>query len=364
VIGNDALVARLGLNDGAAAERLATQIPVNADAGGLSDEALAHLLNARRVRRMSEYEKITLAATAEAFRDAGITDPAAFGAECGAILGSMLGSTSFSEAYYRQIVTEGIGAANPMLFAEGVPNAAAAQLSMVFGIKGGCQTVVGTRTSGLEALWLASVRIASGEWERAIVSAGEEHHGLANEIWRQWGYKAGPGFVGSAKAERGFFTGSGAATVILESEASAASRGASAHGFVDARVGGAACARGVAGLTSACEGLVRGLGPVESMVVSSCGTWLDRVEGAAVARVGRGGRGAVCPHVGSIEGYLPELLSAGPLAALAGVVLGGRSPGRLFGGEGSGAKRVRSVGLLASDFAGLVCAVRVTIGDR
>jgi len=379
VIGNDALSARLALNEEAAAERRGThetQIPLTADPGHLTDEALAHLLNARRVRRMSEYEKITLAATAEAFRDASITDTPAFGETASAILGSMLGSTSFSESYYRQIVNEGIAAANPMLFAEGVPNAAAAQLSMVFGVKGGCQTVIGTRTSGLEALWLAAVRIATGEWERAIVSAGEEHHTLANEIWRQWGYKAGPGFVGSARAERGFFTASGAAAIILESEPSALARNVTPRATIDARAGGAACARTVAAMTTACERLVSSLGSIEALITSSCGTWLDRVEHAAIERAARrpppspeshtrpclSGRRRFA-HVGSIEGYLPELLSAGPLAALAGVLLTRHAPPRLFGGV-TGPAPVRSFGLLATDFAGAAAAVRVAIGDR
>jgi 3-oxoacyl-[acyl-carrier-protein] synthase II len=348
VVGNAALVERLGRGDAS---------PLSADAGGLTDEALASLLNARRVRRMSEYEKITLAATTEALRDAGAADDSAFTPECGAILGSMLGSTSFSEAYYRQVVTEGLGAANPMLFAEGVPNAAAAQLSMVFGVKGGCQTVIGTRTSGLEALWLAAVRIATGEWERAIVSAGEEHHGLANEIWRQWGLKAGPGFVGSVRAPRGFVTGSGAATVVLESEASAAGRGARARARIDAGVGGAACGRGVRAAAGACERLVKSLGAVDGVVVSSNGTWTDRVEAAALRRA------AYTGAVGSLEGHLPELLSAGPLAALAGVVLTGRVPARLFDPEG-GSSGARSVGLLCTDFTGSCAAVRVVLGER
>jgi 3-oxoacyl-(acyl-carrier-protein) synthase len=307
---------------------------------------------------MSEYEKITLAATAEAFRDAKIEDPAVFGAECGAVLGSMLGSTSFSEAYYRQIVTEGIGAANPMLFAEGVPNAAAAQLSMVFGIKGGCQTVIGSRTSGLEALWLAAMRIATGEWERAIVSAAEEHHGLANEIWRQWGYKAGPGFVGSAKAPRGFFTGSGAATLILESEASAAGRSVGAKGMIDARASGAACGRGMASLVAECERLIGRLGQVDGLVLSSHGTWLDRVELAALRRANFRGM------LGSIEGHVPELLSAGPLAAIAGVLMTERLPERLFGGAAGLERPARNAGFLATDFAGLAAAVRVSIGTN
>lgn len=355
VIGNAALVERLeGVAEGRAT-------PVETDAGGLTDEALATLLNARRARRMSEYEKITLAATTEALRDAGAADDSSFTADCGAILGSMLGSTSFSEAYYRQVVTEGLGAANPMLFAEGVPNAAAAQLSMVFGVKGGCQTVIGTRTSGLEALWLAAVRIATGEWERAIVSAGEEHHGLANEIWRQWGLKAGPGFKGSARAPRGFVTGSGAATVVLESEASAAGRGVRARGRIDAGAGGAACGRGVRAATGACGRLVESLGAVDGLVVSSNGTWTDRVEAAALRRAGYTGA------VGSVEGHLPELLSAGPLAALAGVVLTGRVPARLFDGGSDrerGPRAARSVGLLCTDFTGSCAAVRLVLGER
>jgi 3-oxoacyl-[acyl-carrier-protein] synthase II len=346
-VGNEALTARL----------TGQRLPISADAGGLADEAMAHLLNARRVRRMSEYEKITLAATAEAFRDAGVEDIGAFSAESGAILGSLLGSTSFSEPYYRQIVNEGIAAANPMLFAEGVPNAAAAQLSMVFGVKGGCQTVIGTRTSGLEALWLAALRIGAGEWERAIVSAGEEYHEVINGVWRAWGFKAGPGFVGSARAPRGFFTGSGAATIVLESEASAAARGARVRARLDAAAGGAGVGLGVRSMTDACTRLVESLGAVDGVAVSSSGTWMDRVERAGLRRAGFTGA------VGSIEGYLPELFSAGPLAAIAGVVLTGRVPAPLFERDG-GSAQVRSVGVLCTDFAGACAAVRVALGEH
>ena len=47
-----------------------------------------------------------------------------------AVLGSMHGSSNYSTAYYEQIVKEGLAAANPMMFAEAVPNAGAAQLSL------------------------------------------------------------------------------------------------------------------------------------------------------------------------------------------------------------------------------------------
>lgn len=143
------------------------------------------VLNARRVRRMSEYVKLTLAAATqavrEAFGDAGVpTDTAA-------ILGTTHGSAGFSEGYYRQLVAEGATAANPLLFAEGVPNAAAAQLSLMLGLTGACQTVLGTRTAGLDALRLAMLRISSGECDRCIVSAGEEDSAIVAAAYQQCG---------------------------------------------------------------------------------------------------------------------------------------------------------------------------------
>src|SRR5205823_5159365 len=73
IIGNDALLARLAASESSPAwER---------EAGGVPDAALEGLLNARRVRRMSDYVKLTLAATTLACRDAGITDTAAFAAD-------------------------------------------------------------------------------------------------------------------------------------------------------------------------------------------------------------------------------------------------------------------------------------------
>src|SRR4051794_241794 len=72
----------------ASAARLAPPTRIPEDTGPLPDAAYLHLLNARRVRRMSEYVKLSLAATAVAFADAGITDIPTFSATCAAVLGS------------------------------------------------------------------------------------------------------------------------------------------------------------------------------------------------------------------------------------------------------------------------------------
>ena len=192
--------------------------PVMRDSGPIAESEFIDLLNARRVRRMSDYVKLSLAAAMLACRDAGITDILAFAATCSALLGTTHGSSNFSEAYYRQIVREGILAANPMLFAEGVPNAGAAHLSLMLALKGPCQTIIGTRTAGLDALHLAATRIASGEWDRAIVSAAEEYSPLVNAAYEHWGLHstsepAAP-FSGQSG---GFVAGCGAVTLVLES---------------------------------------------------------------------------------------------------------------------------------------------------
>ena len=169
------------------------------------------LLNARRTRRMSDYVKLTLAAATlagrQAFGDAGVPAHAA------ALLGTMHGSATFSETYYRQLLSEGVLAANPSLFAEGVPNAAAAQLSLMLGLVGPCQTIVGTRTAGLDALRLAVLRIASGEWHTAIISAGEEDSAIV---------AAAHAHCGDGPAD----DVSGAVALVIESAESAAARGA------------------------------------------------------------------------------------------------------------------------------------------
>ena len=178
---------------------------------------LAHvesILNARRTRRMSDYVKITLAAATLAARNAFGSDASSgsIPTDTAALLGTMHGSSNFAEQYYRQLITEGAGAANPSLFAEGVPNAAAAQLSLMLGLTGPCQTILGTVTAGLDALRLAMLRIASGEWNCCVVSAAEEDSALIAAAYAHCGHRADQT--------------AGAIAFILEDADTAAARGA------------------------------------------------------------------------------------------------------------------------------------------
>ena len=310
VIGNDAFLARL--ND---PEKRITE-----DTGPVPESDIAALLNARRVRRMSEYVKLSLAATSLAFTDAGIIDIPQFTATCAAILGSTHGSAGYSMDYYRQIVDEGIPAANPMLFAEGVPNAAAAHLSLMMSIKGACQAIIGSRTAGLDALRLAGQRIAQGQWTRAVVSAGEEFCQTVNDAYRHCGMK--------------FPIGCGAVTFILENRPSAEARAAHVHGSLTAATSHASSEpKMVTGIAR----MLRELGDPANVIGSANGTWLDRVESDGVRMTRRD------TAVSSLSRSVAETFSVTPLLAVAAALL-----------------QRQDAGVLCTDYSGTAAGVRVS----
>jgi 3-oxoacyl-[acyl-carrier-protein] synthase II len=291
-------------------ELLLTERPV-VRGGPIDDASLEPILARFRLRRQSAYSKLSIGAVSLALADAAIEDIGAFTAECGAIFGTAHGSANYSEAYYREIVASGPAAANPMLFAEGVPNAGAAQVSIAFGINGGCQTIVGARTSGVEALALAAARIRNGEWRRAIVCAADESNEAVNA-----GYEA----CGLTGPDGGFTPGAGAGAVVLELADDARARGAT----IAATIG--ACGLACAEIDDA-RSIERAIGlaldaasPAGPIVGSANGSRLDRIERDAVDRHPAA---SVQAYV-ALDSRLAEMFSAGPLVAMAGALLAWR----------------------------------------
>jgi 3-oxoacyl-[acyl-carrier-protein] synthase II len=347
-IGNEAFLAKLSPSSPDAWTH---------DTGAIPEEQYVHLLNARRIRRMSDQVKLTLAATAIACQHAGITDIPAFANECSAILGSAHGSANYSVAYYGEIIKQGLVGANPMLFAEGVPNASSAHLSLMLGVKGACQTLIGTRTAALDALRLASLRIASGAWERAVVGASEEHSDIINDAYRHCGLYTGSGGAPFA-AETGFVTGAAAVSFILESRDAAQARGARPHGLV---LEGASARPHPGDPSAAARNVLTQLQSPRNVISSANGTRIDRAELAALRRA--------CPGatVSSIYGHVAESFSVTPLLAIAATLLSGRLPAlrgaALDPASGlipaTGIETPDSVVTLCSDYTGQTSALRI-----
>lgn len=96
------------------------------------------------------------------------------------------GAVDFTERYYRDLIDSGIDLANPLLFAESVPNVGSGHVSIGLGITAPCASVIGSRNAGLEALSLAFARVETRCWDRAIVVAADESHPLLDAVLSHW----------------------------------------------------------------------------------------------------------------------------------------------------------------------------------
>jgi hypothetical protein len=278
----------------------------------LDDGDLEQLINARRVRRMSAYAKFTLAAATLACRDGGLEGKPELLADCCALLGTAHGSGTYCYDYYSQIVREGVLAANPMLFAEGVPNAGAAHLSLMLGLHGACQTLIGSRTAGLDALRLAWLRIAGGEWDRAIVGAAEENHFAIEKAYDHCGLRNQDATTGPFDGVGGFVSNQGAVSLVLESRESALARGAIPYARIEQ-------AHSQSGdrphLGRTLSRLLDQMPIAPHVICSANGTWLDSVEAGALVRA------TTNTAIGSIYDLGGEVFSATPLLGIAATLL-------------------------------------------
>lgn len=301
------------------------------DAGGTSDaltpdrdELSAHL-NARRTRRLSQYVKLLLAATSMACKHAGLDDVPSYPGTLGAITGTMHGSAKFSEDYYNQLVEEGVDNANPLLFAEGVPNAGTAHLSMMLNLKGPTQTLIGGRTAGLDALNLSAHRIATGQWDAAIVGAGEEMCDMVAKVYRSCGLHAQGHASLPFEDEGGFVSSAGAVTLVLESRAAAQNRGATIYGSIESWDQTCWNSDKIKPGIAQIGKMIAKHGVAEHYISSANGTRLDRIEALAL-RVGTGWQSTE-PAVSSASPRLHETFSAGPLLSIAATLLRRQSLG-------------------------------------
>ena len=155
-----------------------------------------------------------------------------------------------------------------------MPNAGAAHLSMTLKLRGPCQTLIGSRTAGLDALRLAALRIGAGEWDRAVVCAGEEHDPLVERCLAELGLP--------------MTTAAGAVTLVLESPSAARERGATPRACVGP--GGQIAAPGDPRRHRQRLAQLLHDSPADAALITTPlggidhPTWLSRVEAAALRR--------------------------------------------------------------------------------
>ncbi len=152
--------------------------------GPVPEAVLSSLVDRARFRRIAMLPRLVLAAMAD-LRDSGAITSDEL-EQTPVLCATWHGAADFTERYYRDLVASGVDLANPLLFAESVPNIASGHASIGFGITAACASVIGSRNAGFEALALASARIRAGTWDRAVVIAAEEEHPLIDAVLSRW----------------------------------------------------------------------------------------------------------------------------------------------------------------------------------
>jgi len=146
----------------------------------VTDDLVDSMVDRARTRRLALLPKLLICAVRDLLESVQLSESAL--SDVPTLVATWHGATGFTERYYTDLIGSGIDLANPMLFAESVPNVGSAHVSITYGVRAPSASVIGTRTSGLEALHLARARISAGIWRHALVLAAEESHPLVDSV--------------------------------------------------------------------------------------------------------------------------------------------------------------------------------------
>ncbi|MFF1447813.1 beta-ketoacyl synthase N-terminal-like domain-containing protein [Streptomyces sp. NPDC058274] len=288
-------------------------------------------INPSRARRMDPLSLLAAAAVGDLYARHG--KPSRAEAEgTGIVFATGYGPVTSVLQFHKGVLEQGITGANPSLFANTVVNAAAGHVAMLHRYRGYTATIANGGTSSVLALQLAARVIARGAADRIMVVIADEFPEQA--LATQAGL---PGYARSTRVVPGGRTGmvlsEGAAAILLESEASAAARGAHALATVKGygasgesvgigRIGrdGEAWARALRGAMAEAGTAPDEIGTVVS--AASGYSLVDHAQRRALGLAGLADRPLVTPKalIGETYGSAGAL---GLVAALSGAAPGG-----------------------------------------
>jgi 3-oxoacyl-[acyl-carrier-protein] synthase II len=183
-------------------------------------------------RRMSGPSKLAVAAASMAIADGGLEGASAGWDETGVFLATGFGPGDFTERLLRSIASDGPETASPSQFTESVANAPAAQIAIEWQARGPNVTVTQREAGPLIALARAAGEVAEGRASRVLAGSVDEVTPLLHALLDRFGAlaRALPGLPEAARPfdrrRNGMLAGDGSTVVLLETETSAAARGA------------------------------------------------------------------------------------------------------------------------------------------
>lgn len=287
----------------------------------------SHLGGPKELRRLDPFTLFALAAADEAWRMAGLPDTYANAAS---IVATGIGGLQTLTEQLEVLNERGANRVSPFMIPMMMPNAAAAAVSMRFGLRGPCETITTACAAGTHAIGYAARLVASGRVDVAVTGGAEAViTPVATAGFSNMTALSSSGISRPFDQQRdGFVMGEGAGVLVIESLEHAEARGAT----ILAEITGAASTADAHHLTAPDP---EGLGAIECIKlalrdaqltpdeidhVNAHGTSTplnDRAEGTAISTVFAEHR----PSVTSVKGYLGHsLAAAGALEAVVSVL--------------------------------------------
>ncbi len=130
-------------------------------------------MDRREARRMSRFSQFAVAATRQAIRQAELDLDREDRARIGVLLGNGIGGLTETQQAVRDIRDKGGLRIDPLFLPKMLPNMAAAQISLMFGIKGYSNTVITACAAGTQAIGDSLDLIRSGRADVAITGGTE-----------------------------------------------------------------------------------------------------------------------------------------------------------------------------------------------
>jgi len=191
---------------------------------------LAVRFTEKQLSGVDPFSSFAAAATLEALEDAGLADDPVALRDAAIVYGSASGGNASIEAGFERMFYERLPNVHPMTIPRYMSSAGVSHLSMLFGIRGSCHAVSSACSSSAHAIQEAMHLIRARR--AAVVITGGSDASLTFGSLQGW--KAlqamAPDACRPFSAERkGMVLGEGAATLVLEDEEHARSRGAHIH---------------------------------------------------------------------------------------------------------------------------------------
>ncbi len=209
-----------------------TNYPVKVD-GEVRNFDPTQYMDRKEARRMARFSQLSVAAAKMAIDDAGLRLEQEDATRVGVLLGNGNGGYPETDDAVRQIIEKGGNRLDPFYMSKTLPNMAAAQIAMQFGLKGYNNTVVTACAAGTQALGDALDVLRLGRADVMVAGGGEAgicELGLAAfSVMRALSTRADDPTKASRPFDKnrdGFVCAEGAGLLVLETLEHAEKRGA------------------------------------------------------------------------------------------------------------------------------------------